>query len=559
MSKSGPAFSAGMVKFVPSWAGRLTWASAVWSDRRNPVGGARCQQCRSISSASDSDELAQFGYKQELDRSLGSFSSFAAGFSYISILTGVFQLFGFAFLSAGPAFWWSWPIVLTGQMLVALCFAELAGQFPLAGSVYQWSKQLGTAFVSWTAGWLLLVGSIVTVAAVAVAYQVILPQITTWFQFVGTKADAGLYSTPDGAKNAVLLGVGLVVFTTIVNMIGVKLMSRINNAGVAAELVGVALLIVLLAVHITRGPSVILETNGTGAGHDWGYFGAFLIGGIVSTYVMYGFDTAGSLAEETNNPRKHAPVAIIRALAAAGLAGGLLMLVAMMAVGNITAKEIGTLGLPFIVKDTLGETLGDFFLIDARDRHHRLLPGGAHRRHPDDVLDGARRPPAARRSASPACRASRRRRSCPALVIGGLTILLLVINLGNQRVFFVLTSVGIITFYLAYTCVTLPMLLARLRGDWPRPDHGTYFSLGRWGLPVNVAAVVYQIIAIVNLAWPREAVYGADHWYFQYGAFTFIGVFLLGGWAYYYFVQRDKPAEPLPEHRAEIDAALAQI
>jgi len=44
----------------------------------------------------DSDELAQFGYKQELDRSLGSFSSFAAGFSYISILTGVFQLFGFA-------------------------------------------------------------------------------------------------------------------------------------------------------------------------------------------------------------------------------------------------------------------------------------------------------------------------------------------------------------------------------------------------------------------------------------------------------------------------------
>jgi hypothetical protein len=35
-------------------------------------------------------------------------------------------------------------------------------------------------------------------------------------------------------------------------------------------------------------------------------------------------------------------------------------------------------------------------------------------------------------------------------------------------------------------------------------------------------------------------------------------VFLIGGWAYYYFVQRDKPAEPLPEHRAEIDAALAQ-
>ena len=259
MSKSGPAISAGMVKFVPSSAGRLTWASAVWSDRRNPVGGPRCQQFRSTSSTRTRTSSPQFGYKQELDRSLGSFSSFAAGFSYISILTGVFQLFGFAFLSAGPAFWWSWPIVFIGQMLVALCFAELAGQYPLAGSVYQWSKQIGTAFTSWMAGWLLLVGSIVTVAAVAVAYQVILPQITTWFQFVGTKADAGLYSTPGGAKNAVILGVGLVVFTTIVNMIGVKLMARINNAGVAAELVGVALLIILLAFHIHRGPDVILK------------------------------------------------------------------------------------------------------------------------------------------------------------------------------------------------------------------------------------------------------------------------------------------------------------
>src|SRR3954462_7285654 len=261
----------------------------------------------------DTDELAQFGYKQELDRSLGSFSSFAAGFSYISILTGVFQLFGFAFLSAGPAFWWSWAIVFVGQFAGGMGFAELAGQYPLAGSVYQWSKQTARALTSWMAGWLLLVGSVVTVAAVAVAYQVILPQITTWFQFAGTKADAGLFTTPGGAKNAVILGVILVVFTTVINMIGVKLMARINNIGVLAELIGVTLLIILLAIHIKRGPGVILHNNGTNAGHDWGYFGAFLIGGIVSTYVFYGFDTAGSLAEETNNPRKHAPAAILRA------------------------------------------------------------------------------------------------------------------------------------------------------------------------------------------------------------------------------------------------------
>lgn len=81
----------------------------------------------------DSSELEKFGYRQELERSLGSFSSFAAGFSYISILTGVFQLFFFGFGSGGPAFIWTWPLVFIGQAAVALCFAELAGQFPLAG------------------------------------------------------------------------------------------------------------------------------------------------------------------------------------------------------------------------------------------------------------------------------------------------------------------------------------------------------------------------------------------------------------------------------------------
>src|SRR4051812_49448351 len=97
----------------------------------------------------DSDELAQFGYKQELDRSLGSFSSFAAGFSYISILTGVFQLFGFAFLSAGPAFWGAWPIVFIGQFLVALCFAELSRPYPPPGLGLQWFQQTASAFTSW--------------------------------------------------------------------------------------------------------------------------------------------------------------------------------------------------------------------------------------------------------------------------------------------------------------------------------------------------------------------------------------------------------------------------
>src|SRR6201988_5372564 len=190
------------------------------------------------SGATDSSELASFGYKQELDRSLGSFSAFAAGFSYISILTGVTALFGFGYLNAGPGVWWTWPVVVGGQFLVALCFMEMAAQYPIAGSVYQWSKQISTGFTSWMTGWIYIVGAIVTIAAVAVDWQVVLPQINNGgagrpvFPFLGHAADAGTTLTKGGAQNALLLGGILVCITTTINMLGGNLMARINNFGV---------------------------------------------------------------------------------------------------------------------------------------------------------------------------------------------------------------------------------------------------------------------------------------------------------------------------------------
>ena len=506
--------------------------------------------------STDSDELAKFGYKQELDRSLGLFSSFAAGFSYISIMTGVFELFFFGFASGGPGWIWTWPAVLAGQMLVALCFAELAGQYPLAGSVYQWSKQIARPFTSWFGGWILTVGSIVTLAAVAVAYQVVLPLISSKFQIIGGPSDVGVVSTPDGAKNALLLAAGLVVFTTVVNMVGVKTMARINNFGVAAELVGVTLLIILLAVHITRGPGIVFQTFGTGAGHTFGYFGALLVAALTSAYVLYGFDTAGSLAEETREPRRHAPPAILRALAAAGIAGFLVIVLAEMSVPNIHAPQIGTSGLPYIVKATFGGTVGNLFLIDSVIAitvcSLAVHAGGIRMIF---TMGRDNRLPAA----SSIARVHGRSKTplIPSIVIGILTIGLLVLNVGNQRAFFVLTSVAIIMFYIAYLCVTGPLLIARVRRKWPSPEHGPYFSMGRWGLPVNLLAVVFQVGVLINLAWPRAAVYGGDHWYYQWGAFVFVGILGGAGIVYYLMALRGRPATVLAEHQA--GAASATI
>src|ERR1022692_361767 len=473
---------------------------------------------------SDSHELAGFGYKQELDRSLGSFSAFAAGFSYISILTGVTALFGLAYGFAGPGVWWTWPGVIIGQGLVALCFMELAAQYPIAGSVYQWSKQLSGPFGSWMTGWIYIVGAIVTITAVAIDWQVVLPQITTSFQFLGHASDAGFTSTKGGAENALLLGGILIAITTIINMLGVKLMSRINNVGVIAELVGSTILIILLLFHLHHSPAVIVHSYGYGAGHPWGYFGALLVGGIVSAYVMYGFDTAGTLAEETNDPRRHAPPAIIRAIAAAAIIGGLVILLGVMSNKNIADKNIGLLGLPYVIKNAFGNTTGNVFLADtalaifvcclavqtatirmlfSMARDNRLPFGSAVAR-----VSGHRKVPIV-----------------PALVTGFLTLVILAINVGNQSAFYVLTSLAIIMFYLAYLGVTLPMLIRRFRGTWPKKDYGPYFSLGRWGMLVNILAVLYGVLVTINLMWPRNAIYnavGKAHWYWQWSPEIFV-------------------------------------
>ncbi|MBE7188709.1 amino acid permease [Jatrophihabitans endophyticus] len=496
--------------------------------------------------SNDNDELAGFGYKQELDRSLGKFSSFAAGFSYISILTGVFQLFGFGYSFGGPAYWWTWPIVFVGQFLVALCFAEMAGQFPLAGSVYQWSKQVASPVTSWFAGWIILIGAIVTVAAVAVGYQVVLPLISKTFEFVGGTADVGSYTTPDGAKNAVVLAVLLVVFTTVINMIGVRVMAIINNFGVMVELVGATALVIFLLFHAKRSPGAILHTYGAGDGRTWGYTGAFFLAGIASAYIFYGFDTAGSLAEETNNPRKHAPWGILRAMLAAFVLGGLLILFAIMAQKNIGQ---GAGGLPGIVKYALGNGLGDVFLacsviaitVCALAVHTAGIRIMFTMARDGRMPLGSRIARVSGRSKTPIV---------PALVIGVLTLVLLLINIGNQSVFLVLTSVAIILFYIAYLCVTGPMLLKRLKGEWPRAEHGPYFSLGRFGLPLNVVAVLYQVLVLINLMWPRPDVYGTEHWYLQYGAFTFMALVLIVGGAYYFTTLHGRQSEVLAEHRA---------
>ena len=477
-----------------------------------------------------SSGMDDFGYKESLDRSLGKFASFAAGVSYISILTGTFQLFYFGFGTAGPAYLWSWPAVFVGQLCVALCFMELAAKYPVAGSVYNWAKLLGRRIVGWSAGWLMLTASIVTLAAVALALQLNLPRIWSGFQIIGDGSGA-----TDFAANAVLLGAILIAITTTINALGVRLMAMINSAGVFIELIAAVLIAILLAANITRGPEVFFSTNGYGAGESGGYLGAFLVASLASGYVMYGFDTASSLGEETVEPRRTAPKAIFRAILASFVIGGAILVFAVMAAPDLNDPSLGSPdgSLQSIVESVMWGPLGTVFLIciviavfvcslAVHTAAIRLTFAMAR----DNALPfGESLAKVNPKTQTPVV---------PAVTIGVLAIVILVVNIGQPQIFTVLTSIAIIMIYLAYLMVTGPLLVKRIKGEWPPEDlkPGGYFTMGKFGLPVNIAAVVWGAGMALNLAWPREAVYGTP-WYNTFGAFVYIGGILGVGLLWY--------------------------
>lgn len=482
-----------------------------------------------------------YGYTQTLQRSIGQFASFAAGVSYISVLTGVFGLFYFGFATGGPAYAWSWPMVFAGQIMVALCFAELASRYPVAGSVYNWAKKLSGPTSAWLAGWLMAVSSIVTVSAVALTYQVTLPQIWSGFQIIGDGT-----GPHDFALNGVLLAGILITVTTMVNAFGVRLATLINSIGVFVELVAAVLLIIILAVHVVRGPGEFLDTHGLGSGHSFGYFGVFLIAAIASAWVMYGFDTASTLGEETKDPKRTAPRAIIRAVTASFILGGLILLFGILSAPDLSDPALGSSsgGLQYVVLSVLGGTLGKLFLISvavAITVCVIALEAAAIRM----VFAMARdnRTPMAAKLAY--VHPTRRTPTNASIAVGVIAILILVVMLTQPQIYLMLASVGVALIYCAYLLVTIPMLRQRLRGRWPGKDAGPQdYSLGRWGMTVNVIAIGWGIAMAVNLLWPRREVYNPEppfHWYYAWSGILFLVAVTVGGLLLYQFRLRHRP------------------
>ena len=488
----------------------------------------------------DTGDLESLGYRQQLHRGLGPFSSFASGFSFVSILTTVFQLFIIGFGFGGPAYFWTWPIVFVGQFAVSLCFAELAARYPIAGAVYQWSRRVSSDPIGWMAGWLMQIGYIISVAAIAIALQAVLPEVWSGFQLVGTDTSP---TSPDGAANAIVLGSICIALCVAIASFGVTKMAVITRTGVTIEIAGVVLVIALLLFHAQRGPGVVFETNGVQG--DGSYLWPFLASMLMAAYVMYGFDSAAELSEETNDPRRTAPRAILRCMVVSAVGGGLLIVATLMAAPDITAPELSTQGIAYVLTAQLGDVVGRIVLavVGISIFSAALAISASATRVMFSMARDGRLPFARALSAvSPRTHTP----ILPGVVVGALSIGVLLINLGQTSVFATVTSVSVVIVYLAYLFVTIPMLYQRLRRNPAHIPDPAYFTLGRWGLPVNVVAVVFGLFLLVDVGWPRAEVYDptGQGWALQYSALLSVVVCVGLGLLAYRFTARAGSGTP---------------
>ena len=493
----------------------------------------------------DAQDLARFGYKQELKRVLGVYSSFAVAFSYISPSTGIFTLFILGIGLAGPAFFWSWPIVVVGQLLVGLNFAEVSSHFPVAGSVYQWTKYLSNRTYAWFTGWVYLFAGVLTIAAVVATVPLVLIPLLN-------NLGLNIPNDSNAQRNVAAL---VLLSTTLLSIFGVRIVAFVNNTGVVFEILGmVVFALILLLFYHRQSASVLFDTSYLGSSNAPGVFLAAM---FMSLFVIYGFDTASTLAEETKNPRREAPRAVIASIVGAAIIGAIFLFATVIAVPGDMGKFIADIGagkIPFplvtIIESNFPGWAANLYLLVVfaaiyvcclaiQTSTIRLAFGMARdgklplAKYYNNVQPSLHTPIG----------------TC--IVIGVLAGLPLIYYAGAATI--AIGATGMI--YLSYILGNIAILIARLRG-WPKES--TPFKLGSWGTIVNVLALVWGVAMEINFLWPRDASIGGQNPPLSalpnitiggpignIPVFEFtLGLILLVGAIYYFVAQRNATDTP---------------
>lgn len=477
---------------------------------------SRQQPSVAESETQDSEALSDLGYQQELPRVLKLWTNWALGFAFISPVVGLYTVVALGAATAGPAWVWTIPIVVFFQAFVAVGYTQLAERWPLAGGIYQWSRRLIGPKYGWWAGWLYMWALIITLSTVAYGGGMFLG-------FLLGIHDASTFQR-------VVLALVVMAAFTIVNAIGLNLLKWVLRIGIAAEIVATfGISIALIAVFREQPISVLWETDLRPAGVE--FMPAFIAALAVACWVLLGFDSCGSIAEETQEPKRDVPKAIVMSLVSVGIADMLGAVALVLASPDLRAVVSGEIDDPvsYAVESALGPWAATPFLVVVVVSF--VACGIAVQATGVRVVFSF-----ARDGMLPLSKVWRRvsKRNHSPVYATLLVAVLSSLAFMYASALPLLVAFATAGYYVGFLAPTIALLYIRLRGQW---NYESRWSVGRFDVVINAVAVLWLTIAIVNMAWPRNP---DLPWWENWGVVAGMGLFVALGAIFFFTARPDR-------------------
>jgi APA family basic amino acid/polyamine antiporter len=289
-------------------------------------------------------EAAGAGAAHTLKRVLGPVDLVTLGIGAI-IGTGIFVLTGQAAAAhAGPAIVLSMVLAGIASALAGLCYAEFASTVPIAGSAYTYGYATLGEFVAWIIGWDLILEYALGAATVAVGWSGYLVSILHDFgiQFPAalSAAPGTLVTLADGSAVTAVFNLPAVIITVLVAtllVVGIQESARVNAVIVVVKVAVVLMVIVAgLAFIDTSNWRPFIPEN-TGEFGKFGYSGILRASGVIF-FAYIGFDAVSTAAQEAKNPQKDMPIGILGSLVVCTI---LYVLVSAVIVGLVPYTSLG--------------------------------------------------------------------------------------------------------------------------------------------------------------------------------------------------------------------------
>ena len=262
------------------------------------------------------------GGENKLARTLGPWSLIALGIGAV-IGAGLFSLTGIAAAEyAGPAVVISFAIAAIGCAFAGMCYSELAGMIPVAGSAYTYSYATMGEFVAWIIGWDLVLEYAVGAATVSVSWSSYVTRFlhdTLGINLLPSliRSPFETYALPDGTLAHGLVNlpaIFIIVAASALLMIGIRESARVNAVVVLIKLAVVAVVIGVGLFYIKAQNYVPFIPENTGTFGEYGWSGIMRGAGVVF-FAYVGFDAVSTAAQEAKNPQRNMMIGILGSLA----------------------------------------------------------------------------------------------------------------------------------------------------------------------------------------------------------------------------------------------------